>query len=338
MQNRIKYIDVAKFIGIFCIYLGHFGDSAGYAYNFVFIFHVPLFFFLSGLSENLTRDIPLHKYVVKNVKNILIPCYLFAIISVVLQCIFTNTYAEVSNNLIQIFKGCIRNHFFAGGVWFLTCLFVIKIVFYILRKLLKYKALLLIVSFAFYLVAQLVINPLPIISPHMPYNIDSACYYIVFYALGYCCSEIVRSFLMFDNVLKRVIGVVIGVFSLVFSAFLFFGKNFFYYLGNLGTGTTIFIVASFINPIIVILLVLIVSRLMENVNVFVELGKDTLFLCGSEYMVKELAITCLHTIGLGIAFPNPVSAYIYTFALLFLCYKFLIPVEKSLFKKLRLLK
>ncbi len=335
MKTRIKYLDVAKFIGIFCIYLGHFGSAAGYAYEFVFAFHVPLFFFLSGLSENLSKDIPWHKYIVKNIKGILVPCYLFAIISVVLRCVLTNTYPDVSGGLIQIFKGCIRNHFFAGSLWFLTCLFVIKVVFYFLRKLLKIKALLLIVSFAFYLIAQLVIKPLPIVNPHMPYNIDSACYYIIFYAVGYCCFDIVQSFLAFDSVLKRVIGVAVGVVSLAFSTLLFFGKNCFYYFG---VNTVLFIVSSVLTPIIVISLILIVSRLIENVTLFAEVGKETLFLCGSEYIVKELVATCLQTIGLSISFPNPLSAYVYTGALLLLCHKFFVPAEKALFKGLRLLK
>lgn len=335
MQNRIKYLDIAKFIGIFCIFLGHFGSSAGYAYEFVFNFHVPLFFFLSGCTESLSSDITWHKYILKNIKNILIPFYLFAIISVVIQCIFTNTYTGIPQDLIHILKGCIRNHFFAGGLWFLTCLFVIKIVFYFLRKLLKLKVLLLIVGFVFYLIAQLVITPKPIVNPHMPYNIDSACYYIVFYALGYCCFGIIDSFLAFDNVLKKVLGGTIGAIAFAFSAALFFGKNLFYFFG---VNTILYLISCLLSPIIVITLILIVSRFLESVDVFVKIGENTLFMCGSEHIIKLIVPSCLQIVGLSINYPNPISAYIYTFALLFLCYKCLVPIEKAMFKKLRILK
>ena len=334
MQKRIKYIDVAKFIGIFCIFLGHFGSSAGYAYAFVFSFHVPLFFFLSGCTENLGSDIPWYKYVWKNIKNILIPFYLFALISVVIQCVLTNTYTEVLPNLICILKGCIRNQFFASSLWFLTCLFVIKIVFYSLRKLLKYKILLLLVCLAFYIIAQLVIKPAPIIAPHMPYNIDSACYYIVFYGLGYCCFEIVHSILAFDNVLKKIIGGAVGAISFAFSAALFFGKNL---LDYLGANTILNLISYLLTPLIVIAFVLIISRIVENADVFVEIGKNTLFLCGSEYIIKLLVVICLQIIGLDIYFLNPMAVYIYTFALLLLSQKALVPIEKAMFKKLRLL-
>ncbi len=44
-QRKVyKYIDVAKFFGIFAIYLGHLGNAVGPFCSFVFRFHVPLFF------------------------------------------------------------------------------------------------------------------------------------------------------------------------------------------------------------------------------------------------------------------------------------------------------
>lgn len=47
-NNRIAWVDALKFLGIFAIYVGHFGDSAGKLYLYVFTFHVQLFFFVSG--------------------------------------------------------------------------------------------------------------------------------------------------------------------------------------------------------------------------------------------------------------------------------------------------
>ena len=73
MQERIKWINMAKFFGIFAIYVGHFGAAAGNAYDFVFAFHVPLFFFLSGCTERLSSEKNLGKYLMKKVKTILLP-------------------------------------------------------------------------------------------------------------------------------------------------------------------------------------------------------------------------------------------------------------------------
>lgn len=42
--NVFNEIDVAKCFGMFFIYLGHYGVVTGNAYNWVFSFHVCLFF------------------------------------------------------------------------------------------------------------------------------------------------------------------------------------------------------------------------------------------------------------------------------------------------------
>ena len=49
--KRLHYIDIAKGIGILLVALAH-NDLAGYApflYHWIYSFHMPLFFFLSGL-------------------------------------------------------------------------------------------------------------------------------------------------------------------------------------------------------------------------------------------------------------------------------------------------
>ena len=50
-KQRLLYIDIAKGIGILLVALAH-NDLAGYApllYHWIYSFHMPLFFFLSGL-------------------------------------------------------------------------------------------------------------------------------------------------------------------------------------------------------------------------------------------------------------------------------------------------
>lgn len=41
MKRRIIWIDIAKFMSIFCIYIGHFEENVGFMHKFVFAFHVP---------------------------------------------------------------------------------------------------------------------------------------------------------------------------------------------------------------------------------------------------------------------------------------------------------
>ena len=46
-SNRILWIDAAKGIGLLCVILGHLGVP--YLSTLVYTFHMPLFFFLSGI-------------------------------------------------------------------------------------------------------------------------------------------------------------------------------------------------------------------------------------------------------------------------------------------------
>ena len=57
MGKRIHWIDVARFLGIYFIFIGHFGDSAGYSFKYFYTFHVPMFFFLSGCTKNLSGGV-----------------------------------------------------------------------------------------------------------------------------------------------------------------------------------------------------------------------------------------------------------------------------------------
>ena len=45
-KQRIAEIDVAKAIGIICVIIGH--GTTGVIHNYIYLFHMPLFFILSG--------------------------------------------------------------------------------------------------------------------------------------------------------------------------------------------------------------------------------------------------------------------------------------------------
>ena len=75
---------------MFFIYLGHYGVVTGNAYNWVFSFHVCLFFYLSGCLENFN-----HKTILENIQkkviNILIPFFFFAILGILYNAVLINT-------------------------------------------------------------------------------------------------------------------------------------------------------------------------------------------------------------------------------------------------------
>ena len=89
MKKRINWIDVAKCFGMFAIYLGH-EASAGKSVAFVFHYHVALFFMISGCMESQQGETSIAKYAIKKIKGIMIPFWLFSLLSIAIQVINEN--------------------------------------------------------------------------------------------------------------------------------------------------------------------------------------------------------------------------------------------------------
>lgn len=87
MKLRVPWIDVARCIGIFAIYLGHLADPDGQIRKFVFMFHVPLFFFLAGCTERFQRAESPLRSMGNKVKSVLVPWLLFCTVSLAVEVV-----------------------------------------------------------------------------------------------------------------------------------------------------------------------------------------------------------------------------------------------------------
>lgn len=125
-KSRINSIDIAKAIGIFFIVLGHvleFGELR----KFIYAFHVPLFFFLSGLcfsrKENLT-------FVKKKILSIYVPYVIISIISIAIYATFGKFIGASNVNIIDNIKGMLYANPNLGNMqwnqplWFLPSLMI----------------------------------------------------------------------------------------------------------------------------------------------------------------------------------------------------------------------
>ncbi len=336
LNQRIAWIDVAKFLGIFAIYLGHFNVQAGKAYLFVFSFHVPLFFFLSGCVASLREEeLPLKNYVVRKLKSILIPYYIFMILSTILYVIVTDSGLVNTAHILfdGIIKGAVRNSFFAISLWFLTCLFLMEIFIACLGKIMNRYAVFLVCV----LLHIIFLVFLKQSYPSLWYNIDSVANYAIYYSIGYCAFPAINRFFSLNSEKKKIIFSLTGFLAFAYSALVYGGHSPVSWVSDLMFTNTGLLSAKMINDflsvvgvLITIYLVLVVARLFANITFFQEIGSNTLYLCGNEYIIKALVSYFVGIFGINISFPNPFSAYIYTFVLLVLCNRYLVPLEKPL--------
>lgn len=333
MRSRIKWVDTAKFLGIFAIYLGHFGTVLDKSLAFVYQYHVALFFLLSGCMSNYDKEDNIFKFIKKKFKSIMIPFFAFSIISLIIYVLLNNcTLGVVLEQINIIVRGNIRNNFFAMSLWFLSCLFLMEIIFKLLKKF-NNKLLIFLLCLIMFVIAEGFISPRPIIEPHWIYNLDSVFYYIIFYAIGYIVYPWILKLFELDTKIKKKLFVGIGGLFLGYAILAFFDrdylKKFLYLIPVIRILTPIFTTL----PLIGINLIL--ARLIDKINLFNEIGNNTLFLCCNEFIIKAAVSSFIGVFGLELHLTLPIQVYLYTMLLLVLGIKIVIPAEKRLISSVR---
>lgn len=133
-KQRIIWIDYAKAVAIFLVVLGHSFKPLGgpdlEAKNFIYSFHMPVFFFLSGFLYKKS-NVVLGEYLKRNVKSLLFPYFLLNLLAAIIMLpvlLLTKNYDIIIDKTIDMLIGA--GHGFAGPAWFLISLFWIKILAY----------------------------------------------------------------------------------------------------------------------------------------------------------------------------------------------------------------
>ncbi|MBR6436180.1 MAG: acyltransferase family protein [Thermoguttaceae bacterium] len=151
VSKRIDFIDTAKAIALFLVILGHLVPVDGDAFQWIFSFHMPIFFFLSGYCFNSNSSISPINYFLKKVQSLIIPYIIFCLIGIVITLFIPPWKTSIDWNcaLFQIFRYAQPSAIHMGTVWFLIALFWTQIEFYSLWSLFrKCPAIIFLISFS----------------------------------------------------------------------------------------------------------------------------------------------------------------------------------------------
>lgn len=131
MAKRYDFIDNARGIAIILVALGHCFHSAEYSLNRAILsFHMPLFFFLSGIFAKQVNIYELWGGIKLKVKRLLIPQITLSLTIVILK---GSIWIAHGNNMSQFdFLSCF-------GFWFLPVLFICSVEFMIVSALVDFK-------------------------------------------------------------------------------------------------------------------------------------------------------------------------------------------------------
>ena len=181
---RVEWIDKAKGIGILLVILGHTFCPESISF-WLYSFHIPLFFFLSGYVFKIkTLNFP--TFVKNKITSLLIPAFFMEIIiiiySYVESLIFNTNY---SINLLSRILGIFiqrRGGVLSFGPWFLICLFTVQILMYFLLKYFRSDLKLLSVGVICSLLGYAYCSLIGII---LPWTVDVSLIAILFFIIGY---------------------------------------------------------------------------------------------------------------------------------------------------------
>lgn len=207
MKKRVAWIDIAKGISIFFIVLGHIYTRIELRWV-IYSFHVPIFFFLSGVTAKE------EKFSIQTIwnymKTILIPYFVIALFSIFLFDIFgvkvfymlgrvPSNYVNLNQNatLIDSFAGMLYGNSKTGNMqwnlplWFLPCFFAVKILGLSFEKVLEKKYINRILFIGLCVILGIAYAKF-LSTVYFPFQMETAVSMLVWYELGRLLSKRIK--------------------------------------------------------------------------------------------------------------------------------------------------
>lgn len=184
-KNRIEYLDMSKGIAILLVVIGHIYHN-NYFKIWIFSFHMPLFFIISGCLYNYNeiREYSIKELILKNLRRLIVPYIIFSLVHILFNGLINGF--SINNTIWQLIYIVVLQG--VGALWFLPALFITEILFSISYKLLKEDIKI--------IICNIIIFGLAIYISKIEYNIIQliiarSCVGAFFYCIGYYIFNIV---------------------------------------------------------------------------------------------------------------------------------------------------
>lgn len=177
---------------ILLVALGHLLCFGGVNWLRIFAFHMPFFFIVSGLcTSEQSYEMPFARYFIKYVKSLMIPSAIIRVLYILVGM------SKVDFSVVVGVREVIRAWADPTVEWFIPVLFLSKILFYWVHKLIiragdpktQNVILFCVVGTAFYLAETWTIKGLHNIPEWLPTRIDCSLVALSFCIIGYLCRK-----------------------------------------------------------------------------------------------------------------------------------------------------
>ena len=257
MKNRLDWVDITKGLGMILVIVGHCVYFGKTMHNWIFSFHMPMFFILSGL---FVKSRPIKHELKRKARSLLVPYFLFSMLGLgitLLIPVWRNKYG-LKGLIYDIYMSS-PDYINISSIWYLVCLFISMI---LLQYVIKLKErtqwiiiiLMALIGFVFGSIHETIFF-LP--GKRLPFNLDVVPVSMLFLFLGYRYKDNIFAFV--DVINKHMVKLlfflsVTGIVSVILSVIngrvnlhgLTYNNVFVYFLAALFGSTFVVCVSSLV--------------------------------------------------------------------------------------------
>ena len=268
LKERDRSIDIAKGIGIFLMVMGH-TISNKIALQWIYSFHMPLFFFLSGVFHSQGKNYK--EFLEKKVKTLLVPYFFFSIILFLFFLIVSKNIGfsaeenlSVKENFIGIFLANdvigLSQMSWGGQLWFLPALFLAENIYYFFCKFKEKTRVILSICC---LILNIILSKF--ININIPWSWLTVLVAINFYTCGHLLKNIILKKEEINNIYV-VLFFVLNIISKYFNSGIDMYSNVY---GNI----VLFLISSYSG---IIFLIFFIKNFIKKSKIFEYIGKNSL--------------------------------------------------------------
>lgn len=299
LSQRVDYIDVAKGFGMLTIIWGHvFLDGLSNA--IVFSFHIPLFFFLSGLVFVRKRYDSFYSFLKKRVKSLLVPYAIFSVLTWLVWAIFSYT----TNTTVESYWMPLLQTLIAQGsdgymvhnvpLWFVLCLFFVELIYYFLSQMKNWLVILCCTALCIIGVLSTKVTFFDFST--LPWSIDVAMMALPFYATGSILTKYIPHVKQVEVVINnKLLGFLLFIISIVI---VYHGAKYNGYVSmaraDLGNSPWVFYFVAFSGITVVLLFSILMSQLTSRIVSWLKwIGRNSFRMMAVHNPVKGVVIVIL---------------------------------------------
>lgn len=304
VKKRVDYLDMLKCLGMFIVVSGHIHQQFGWFSLTIHCFVIPLYFLLSGMTFKRDKYPDLWTFIKHRAKTLLLPYVMFSVITWAFWAVYNlvlHTGVDLWKPLLQTVLAQGSGGFLVHNVplWFLPCLFVVEVLYYIIDHLPAWANIIccaVLSCIGSYMIMQKGWFIL------LPWSIDGALTVIIFYCAGNMLTRRFGLQGIQDFVLKNkwvsVLGIIILTCIMVYTSQL--NKHVSLGMGTIGRNPALYYANAFMGIISIGLFSILVCSIKRDNKVIKAImdyhlwfGRNSLYIMLTHVPVKGIIIAIM---------------------------------------------